>query len=80
MIFRWRYDVKDRVTDFCMGPDTSLFDALVKLHEREAETRNAEFTNFGKATGDDWIMSKTDRGILHTRIRFGEVMHEWEDY
>ena len=52
-----------------------LFDA----HEREAKRMHAEFYNFGCGLGEDFITSKTSKGILHSEIssETGRVTHGW---
>jgi hypothetical protein len=50
---------------------------LVDAHEREAERHNAEFFNLGWGMSDTTIESKTDKGILLTRIRDGKIEHKW---
>lgn len=50
---------------------------LIDAHEREAERKNAEFLNLGWGVSDTTIESKTDKGILLTRIEGKTIKHRW---
>lgn len=50
---------------------------LIDAHEREAEQRHAEFFNLGWGMSATVIESKTDKGILITRIVDGKIQHKW---
>lgn len=54
---------------------------LYKAHNREAKRRRAEFMNFGWASGDTFVHSKTNRGKLYSEIdpKTLEVTHDWTD-
>jgi hypothetical protein len=55
---------------------------LLDEHEAEAERKGAEFYNFGKVTGEDYIHSKTSKGRLTTTIdrKTMEVSHSWKSW
>ena len=54
-------------------------DKLLRAHEAEAEKYGAEFYNYGWGTDTNCIESKTERGILKSRIDPStmEVSHCW---
>ena len=56
-------------------------DKLMNAHENAAARRNAEFLNYGWASGDDFIHSKTNRGKLYSEIdpETLRVTHSWDD-
>src|SRR5262245_30768701 len=55
------------------------FDLLINAHEHEARRRRAEIFNFGWATSDDGLCSKTSKGLLDTqRLRTGKIRHRWD--
>jgi len=56
-------------------------DKLMNAHENAAARRNAEFLNYGWASGDDFIHSKTNRGKLYSEIdpETLRVTHSWEE-
>ena len=55
---------------------------LLEEHGREAEKQGAEFYDFGWATNEHSIMSKTSRGCLHSEIDPDTmiVTHQWRPY
>jgi hypothetical protein len=55
---------------------------LLDEHEAEAERHGAEFYNFGWASGDNFICSKTSKGVLATEIdrKTMEVSHSWKSW
>lgn len=50
---------------------------MLKAHMAEINAKGAEATNFGWATGEDFIHSKTTNGKLFTEIINGKIKHEW---
>lgn len=50
-----------------------IFDA----HCAEADRKQAEFYNLGWAQGEDFIESKTDQGVLVSRLVEGKIQHRW---
>ena len=54
---------------------------MYKEHNKEARRRRAEFYNYGWASGDYFIHSKTSRGRLYTEIDPDtfEVTHDWDE-
>jgi hypothetical protein len=55
---------------------------LLDEHEAEAERHGAEFYNFGWGNGDNFICSKTSKGVLTTTIdrKTMEVPHSWKSW
>lgn len=52
-------------------------DRLVLEHLKQARRMNAEITNLGWGQGDNFIESKTTKGILTTTMKWKECWHEW---
>ena len=52
-------------------------DVLVASHMMEAEAQEAEIYNLGWGQGEDFIESKTSKGVLVSRYAKGETTHEW---
>jgi hypothetical protein len=63
---------------FFLAPGSGY--AICELHEAEAARHGAEFRNYGWATDDNGICSKTTKGYLTTVMEGHEVRHVWEDY
>src|SRR5262249_61213429 len=64
-----------RMTMFCkfyicpgVSGDSPEEEKLLREHESEANDRGAEFYNYGWASGEHWIWSKTGHGFLGARI------------
>jgi hypothetical protein len=57
-----------------------IIEKLIDAHQREANRKHAEFTNFGWAITQWGIASKTDQGILDSEIdpQTKRVTHSWE--
>jgi hypothetical protein len=55
---------------------------LLESHEAEAENQQAEFYNFGQATDENYIESKTSKGRLLTTVdpKTMLITHEWRTY
>ena len=55
---------------------------MLKAHEAEAAKHGAEFYNFGWHSGQNCICSKTEKGILETRIHPAtmKVRHHWTSW
>jgi hypothetical protein len=70
---------------FYMAPGASgvtpVEDKMLRAHEAEAAKHGARFYNYGKATSENWILSKTTRGKLATQIDpvTMKVSHHWSD-
>lgn len=55
--------------------------ALKNAHNWGAIENRAKFYNYGWVGGDDFLLSKTDRGYLETRrIGRGKYVHTMTDY
>ena len=59
-------DENEAVYVYWMGPGGS--DPLCLAHEAEAARLGVEFRNYGWVSGDDFICSKTDKGISWNRM------------
>src|SRR5262245_50455987 len=55
---------------------------LWRAHTSEASRRGAEFYNYGWATTDDAILSKTSAGYLDSQIdpTTMKVVHHWSEF
>lgn len=61
--------------------DASLSKTLSDEHVKEVRRRGAKFYNEGWSATDDEIASKTDHGLLVSKInpQTKQVSHFWED-
>ena len=62
--------------------DDPVFDELLRAHKKEAGRLGVEFTNFGWASDENGICSKTTKGILDSSINPNtmQVSHSWITY
>ena len=52
---------------------------LVIAHEKEVKRKKARITNLGWNSGEDYIGSKTTKGILFSEVENGKIIHDWEE-
>jgi hypothetical protein len=52
---------------------------LADEHSKEAAKQKAEFTNFGSASSENAIGSKTTKGWLESVVEKGKVTHFWQE-
>jgi hypothetical protein len=51
---------------------------LYEEHESEVRRKGAKITNYGYATSDNGILSKTTHGMLDTTLdKMGNINHAW---
>lgn len=57
----------------------NLTEKLAEKHQKEADKQKSEIHNFGWGQGDDFLHSKTEKGLLYSEIDDdGNVTHEWD--
>jgi hypothetical protein len=72
----------DNVIPFADPNRDPVLDKLHQAHEDEAARLGVEFTNFGWASDENGICSKTTKGILDSSINPNtmQVSHSWITY